>query len=80
MKDTIEKLIKVALPDAQVEVGDVTGSGDIFSLLVVSDTFSGMPLLKQHQQVMDILKDILKDKIHAVQIKTMTFEKYRDRS
>ena len=79
MIDTIQKLIKEQLPDARVDIGDVTGSGNHFSLLVASDTFAGMPLLKQHQMVMDILKDVLKSEIHAVQIKTLTLEKYRNR-
>jgi stress-induced morphogen len=80
MKDTIPKLIRDQIPDAKVEVHDVTGSNNHFSLLVVSDSFTGMPLIKQHQTVMNILKDALKEKIHAVQIKTLTFEKYRNDS
>ena len=78
MIDTIPKLITDKILDAKVEVHDVTGTNNHFALLVVSDSFTGMPLIKQHQAVMDILKDALKEKIHAVQIKTLTFEKYKN--
>ena len=78
MIDIIPTLIRDKIPDAKVEVQDVTGSNNHFLLLVVSDSFTGMPLIKQHQAVMDILKDALKEKIHAVQIKTLTFEKYKN--
>ncbi len=77
MINTIPNLIKEKIPDAKVEIQDVTGTNNHFSLLVVSDSFSGKPLIKQHQLVMDILKNALKQEIHAVQIKTLTFEKYR---
>ncbi len=77
MINTIPNLIKEKIPDAKVEIQDVTGTDNHFSLLVVSDSFSGKPLIKQHQLVMDILKNALKQEIHAVQIKTLTFEKYR---
>ncbi len=77
MIDTIPNLIREKIPDAKVEIQDVTGTDNHFSLLVVSDSFSGKPLIKQHQLVMDILKNALKQQIHAVQIKTLTFEKYR---
>lgn len=77
MINTIPNLIREKIPDAKVEIQDVTGSDNHFSLLVVSDSFSGKPLIKQHQLVMDILKNALKQEIHAVQIKTLTFEKYR---
>ncbi len=80
MIHTIPNLIKEKIPDAKVEIHDVTGSDNHFSLLVVSDSFSGKPLIKQHQLVMDILKNALKQEIHAVQIKTLTFEKYRARA
>jgi stress-induced morphogen len=80
MINTIPNLIREKIPDAKVEIQDVTGSDNHFSLLVVSDSFSGKPLIKQHQLVMDILKNALKQDIHAVQIKTLTFDKYRARA
>lgn len=80
MINTIPNLIREKIPDVKVEIQDVTGSDNHFSLLVVSDSFSGKPLIKQYQLVMDILKNALKQEIHAVQIKTLTFEKYSVRA
>ena len=72
----VKELIQKSLPDAVVEVSDLTGTSDHLGLMVASDQFKGKMLLEQHQMIMDILKESLKEKVHAVQIKTMTLEKY----
>jgi stress-induced morphogen len=41
---------------------------------VVSNVFQGMRLIKQHQLIMDLLKDSLKSELHAVILKTSTFD------
>ena len=75
----VKTLIESNLTDSMVEVGDMTGTMDHLEILVVSDAFKGKMLLDQHQIVMDILKDSLQEKIHAVKIKTMTKEKYQQK-
>lgn len=45
---------------------------------MVSDKFGGLPLLKQHQLVNTILANELATHIHALAIKTMTPEKWRE--
>lgn len=74
--DMVKELIETNLEGSMVQVGDLTGTQDHLNILVVSDAFKGKMLIDQHQMVMDILKESLKDQIHAVQIKTMTKEKY----
>jgi stress-induced morphogen len=74
--EEIKNLIEGELAGSAVEVGDMTGTGDHLEILVVSDDFKGKLLLEQHQMVMDILKESLKEKVHAVKIKTITKEKY----
>ena len=74
--DEVKKLIEQQLPGSYAEVGDMTGTMDHLEILVVSDEFKGKMRLAQHQIVMDILKDSLKEKIHAVKITTMTKEKF----
>ena len=49
---------------------------DHLDILVSSDVFKGKMLIDQHQIVMDVLKESLKEKVHAVKIKTQTKEKY----
>ena len=73
----VKELIQKSLPDAVIEVSDLTGTKDHLGLMVASDQFKGKMLLEQHQMIMDILKESLKEKVHAVQIKTMTLEKYK---
>lgn len=72
----VEQLIKKNIEDAHVEVSDLTGTMDHLNIFVASDIFKGKMLIDQHQIIMNILKEDLKDKIHAVKIKTMTKEKY----
>ena len=67
----VEQLIKNNIEDAHVEVSDLTGTMDHLNIFVASDIFKGKMLIDQHQIIMDILKEDLKDKIHAVKIKTM---------
>lgn len=73
----VKDLIQTSMKDSHVEVSDLTGTFDHLDILVVSDEFKGKMIFEQHQIVMNILKDCLKDKIHAVKIKTLTKEKYQ---
>ena len=75
----VKELIENKIQGSEVHVRDLTGTNDHIGLLVVSDTFKSQTLIQQHQTVMDILKESLKERIHAVQIKTMTKEKYLTR-
>lgn len=74
--DDVKDLIKKNIDDAIVDVYDMTGTMDHLEIFVASDIFKGKMLLDQHQIVMDILKESLKEKIHAVKIKTMTLDKF----
>lgn len=74
----IKNLIESKLADSSVTVSDMTGTGDHLEILVVSDTFKDKILIDQHQLVMNILKEPLQEKVHAVKIKTMTKEKFQN--
>ena len=47
----IEKLIKDALPDAEVKIEDLRGDGDHYAAYVVSSAFKGKNRVQQHQMV-----------------------------
>ena len=65
-------LIKQSLPDAQVVVTDM-GGGDHLEVNVVSEEFSGLSLVQQHQLVYGALKNELRTEvIHALALKTST--------
>jgi len=70
----IKEAILKAIPNAIVLVKDPDGQH--FEALVVSDLFIGMSLVKQHQLVMNSLKDQLKERVHALALKTLTPEKW----
>ena len=48
------------------------GGGSHFSLLVVSDEFSGLSKIKRHQKIYAILGEEMKEQIHALTMKTVT--------
>ncbi|MFO5439765.1 MAG: BolA/IbaG family iron-sulfur metabolism protein, partial [Dolichospermum sp.] len=47
----VEGMIKAQLPDAQVQVQDLTGGGDHYQVTVVSSQFANKGLVQQHQLV-----------------------------
>jgi stress-induced morphogen len=76
----IEKTIQTitsGIPDAKVEINDLGGKSNHLEIKIISDAFIGLRLIKQHQMIMDLLKESLKDELHAVILKTMTFEQAR---
>ena len=73
----VEEIIKQGIPDATVLVEDMTGTRDHLAITVVSDAFKGKLLIEQHQMLMDLLKEELKSRIHAVKLQTYTKEKYQ---
>jgi stress-induced morphogen len=72
----VEEIIKSGLPDALVMVEDMTGTKDHLAITVVSDGFKGKLLFEQHQILMNLLKEELKNRIHAVKLQTYTTEKF----
>jgi stress-induced morphogen len=72
----VEDIIKSGLPDAEVIVEDMTGTRDHLAITVASDGFKGKMLFEQHQILMTLLKEELKQRIHAVKLQTFTKEKY----
>lgn len=72
----IEETILNALPNAQVIVRDPMNDGAHLEATVVSESFEGMPLVKQHRQVMQPLKDAFAGELHALALKTYTPDKW----
>jgi stress-induced morphogen len=72
---SLERLIRLELPDAEVGIFDRTGTMDHFNLTVRSQVFKGKTLLEQHQLVYGALKGALKDgRVHAVELTTIVPE------
>lgn len=66
----IERMIKEALPDAQVIIKDLAGDGDHFAAEVVSAAFKGKTRVQQHQMVYAALKGRMGGELHALALQT----------
>ena len=66
----IESLIKEAMPDAIVEIQDLTGDGNHYSATITSSQFSGKSKIEQHKMVYNSLKGRMGNELHALAIKT----------
>jgi stress-induced morphogen len=66
----IEKMIKEALPDAQVTIKDLAGDGDHYSAIVVSEAFRGKSRVQQHQMVYAALQGRMGGVLHALALQT----------
>ena len=70
--EEIKQLIEQSLETSHVEVADTTGGGDHFQALVVSSAFEGKNRVQQHQLVYQALGDNMRERIHALALKTLT--------
>jgi stress-induced morphogen len=74
----VEEIIKAGIPDAEVLVEDMTGTRDHLAITVISDVFKGKMIFQQHQILMNLLKEELNNRIHAVKLATFTKAKYAE--
>lgn len=71
--DHVRSAIQEALPDALIEVEDLTGGGDHLQVKVVSQAFVGLSRVKQHQMVYGALRgELASEAIHALALQTAT--------
>ena len=68
--DDITAKIKLALPDATVELYDLTGTKDHWRATIVSAAFTGKSLMQRHRLVNAALAEELKGPIHALTMET----------
>jgi stress-induced morphogen len=66
----IEKLIREALPDADVRIDDLRGDGDHYACHVTSALFKGKSRVQQHQMVYAALKGRMGGELHAMALQT----------
>ncbi len=70
--EELKELLETNLPDATVEVTDLTGTSDHFGVDVTSPAFEGLTIIDQHRLVHKACGIHLTTTIHALQIKTRT--------
>lgn len=77
----VESMIKAGLPDAEIQVMDLTGGGDHYQVTVVSSAFEGKSLIQQHQMVYRAVQQAMSSEaIHALSLKTYTPENWASAS
>jgi stress-induced morphogen len=64
--------IRVAIPDAVVEMKDLTGTSDHWQASIISAAFTGMSLIQRHRVVMAALAEEMKGPIHALTLDVKT--------
>jgi stress-induced morphogen len=70
----IEKFIKDAFPDAEIEMKDLAGDDNHWSATVKSAAFKGKSRVAQHQMVYAALKGNMGGVLHALQLTTSAKE------
>lgn len=71
LPDQVRAAIQGSLPDAEVEVEDLTGGGDHLQVKVVSAAFEGLSRIRQHQLVYEALRsELASEAIHALALQT----------
>jgi len=66
----IERMIREAIPDAQVQIEDLRGDGDHYAASVISATFKGKSRVQQHQLVYQALRGRMGIELHALALQT----------
>jgi stress-induced morphogen len=73
--DEIRRLIERALPGAEVEVVDETGTADHLRATVAAPQFNGLSRIDQHRLVKAAVQERMADgSIHALSVKTSVLE------
>lgn len=69
----IERLIREAFPQAEVEITDLAGDGNHYAASVIAEEFRGLNRVKQHQLVYAALRGKMegsKGELHALALTT----------
>ncbi len=69
-KNEIEKLIKMAIPDASIEIKDLMGDSNHYSAIIKSSQFNNLSKIDQHKLVYKSLKGKMGNELHALSIVT----------
>jgi stress-induced morphogen len=68
--DDIARLIREAIPDADVTITDLAGDGDHYAAKVIAPSFAGLSRVRQHQKVYAALGGRMGGELHALQLTT----------
>lgn len=66
----LEAELRAAFPDAEIKIDDLAGDGDHYRARIVSQAFTGLNRVKQHQLVYAALKGKVGGELHALALET----------
>ncbi len=69
-KSSIEHKLLQDFPDAELQVVDLTGTGDHWRIDIKSARFEGLTPIAQHRLVYQVLGEFMPRAIHALQLNT----------
>ena len=71
--EQVKTKLESAYPDGHVDVTDLTGTHDHYSVFVCSNQFTGLSRIERHKSVMAVFDEELKSgEVHALTIRTET--------
>jgi stress-induced morphogen len=73
----IKDILKNKIKDSKIFIQDMTDNKDHFSIIVISSEFENLSTINQHKMIYDALGAMVTKEIHALQIKTFTWEKWK---
>ena len=68
--DEIDRMIREAIPDAEVRIDDLRGDGDHYAAFISSNAFKGKSRVQQHQMVYAALQGLMGNELHALALQT----------
>ena len=73
----VKARIEEGLPVDFIEVQEFSGGTDHYSVIIVSEAFSGVPLLRRHRMVMELFRaELATVDVHALSIKAYTRQQW----
>ena len=68
--EEIKKLITSSIPDATIEIKDLVGDSNHYSVKIISKSFNGISKIEQHKLVYKSLQGKMGNELHALSITT----------
>jgi stress-induced morphogen len=71
LKEELEDILQKNFPEAEIEIVDLAGDNDHYSLIIKDKIFNNKNRLESHRIINNILKGKLGLDLHALQIKAL---------
>ena len=75
--DEIKQRLNSYFLNDKIEVFDSRGTGDHFSIIVISNKFNDVSLVDRHRMIYTLFEDSIGKEIHAMQIQTYTLQEWK---